>query len=232
MIDKVYVLNLPHRTDRKYYMLGHLETIGVPFHCVRIFEAHYGNDYETTHDVIDAAVADRFDFFSSWNDLKTRTELAYCWNWCLILREIMELQIHAFILLDDRILTVTWETLCGFIEFLSASHPPFHILQVEWRYDDDSMLYEIGKHGEPVNEFIAKGTYMWGDFMTVVSPAGAERMYNSLKTFPHTEGMFHEWQREGQDQTGLFHCMQPLIKTERIINFQNDINHFYKDIYS
>ena len=232
MIDRVYLLNLPHRTDRKYFMLGHLETINVPYDRLCIFEAKDGNDYETTGDVIDAAVADGFDFFSSWEVGQTRTQLAYKWNWCLMLREIMELQIHAFILLDDRILTVDWETLCSFIEFLNASHPPFHILQVEWRHDDDSIPYEIGKHGEPVNEFIAKGTYMWGDFMTVVSPAGAERMFNSLRIHPNTEGMFHEWQNQGQDQTGLFHCIKPLNKAGRITHFENDINHFYKNVYS
>ena len=124
MIDRLYLLNLPHRTDRKYFMLGHLETINVPYDRLCIFKAKDGNDYETTGDVIDAAIADGFDFFASWEVGQTRTQLAYKWNWCLMLREIMELQIHAFILLDDRILTVDWETLCGFIEFLSASHPP------------------------------------------------------------------------------------------------------------
>ena len=109
---------------------------------------------------------------------------------------------------------------------------PFHILQVEWKDDGDSTSYVVGKHGEPVNDFIAKNTYMYGDFMTVVSPIGAERMFNSLRIHPNTEGMFHEWQNQGQDQTGLFHCMKPLIKTKRIVHFENDINHFYKNVYS
>ena len=215
MIDKIYLLNLPHRTDRKYFMEGHLETIGVPREKIRIFEAKYGNDYETTHDVIDAAITDGFEQFGDWRDVPhSRTKKAYFWSWCSMLREIIALQIHALILLDDRMLTVTWDTLCGFIEFLNDSHPPFHILQLEWRDDRDGVPYIPGQHGEPVSDYIAKNTYMYGDFATIVSPAGAERMFNSLKVLPNTEGMFYEWQREGRDQTGLFHAMKSLVNTE------------------
>ena len=46
MIGNVTVLNLPHRTDRKNFMIGHLETVGVPLHIINFFPAKYGKDYE------------------------------------------------------------------------------------------------------------------------------------------------------------------------------------------
>ena len=46
MIDNVTVINLPHRIDRKNFMIGHLETAGVPLHIINFFPAKYGKDYE------------------------------------------------------------------------------------------------------------------------------------------------------------------------------------------
>lgn len=211
MVERVYVLNLPHRLDRKYFMMGHLETIGLHKDDVDFFPAQFGLDYASSDEIIAAAVADGFPNFEKWDNRLKRITIAYNWNWCAMLRKVIESDSVVLILLDDRMLKITWEMLCNNVRFLSENYSPFHILQMGWaRTLTHDYLY---KPGEVINGFIAKGFGGFGDWGTVISPAGAVRLMEPIhNNRERGEGLFFKWsQADYAEKKGLFHFIYPQI---------------------
>ena len=154
MIDNVTVLNLPHRTDRKNFMIGHLETVGVPLHIINFFPAKYGKDYENIEALEADMAADGFDFIRhvDWCT-DNLNACAYYWNWLTILRDFASNLRASLLILDDRMLNVDWGTLEETVAFLYRSHPPFRILQLGWTPLWKGERQQI----EPVSGLVARG---------------------------------------------------------------------------
>ena len=221
-IDRVYVINLAHRLDRRYFMEGHLETIGVPREKIHIFEAKNGNDYESPNAVIKAAIADGFEEFKNRNNRKARTQLAYHWNWCKILREIIELNLVALILLDDRMLIVDWNTLS--INVRSLRFRQLDVLQLDYivhqrDLGNKNIIYES------LNDNIGKGIGGHGDYGTIVTPSGAQRILDAIFDDQDTEGMFFIWKEAHTNPEGLYHFIVPLLMVAPT-GLKNDLYHF------
>ena len=211
MIDNVTVLNLPHRTDRKNFMIGHLETIGVPLHIINFFPAKYGKDYENVQAIKDAMVDDGFEFIRHV-DMSWQTNLSafcYYWNWLSILSEFKDSSRVSLLMLDDRMLKIDWEILAETTAFLYRSHSPFRMLQIGWA----SLWRGERKQIEPVTGLVAKGIRASGDYATVFSNEGAKWMFDRLvNTYKNPEPFFFTLSQPGVDNTGFFHMTQSQVK--------------------
>ena len=160
MIERVVVLNLPFRVDRGWYVRGHLRTIGVPRSRIELFPAKYGLDFENTEAVQAAAAADGFEFLNRYPspDPSEQNHWAYIWNWCSILRSIEQGSGFTLVMLDDRILKMSFGRLCECVEFLNQQYPPFHALQLGWWLGVDSDI-EV----EHLTSFLGRGgAEQWG----------------------------------------------------------------------
>ena len=204
-------------------MLGHLETIGVPYEHLRFFEARYGRDYESPNAVINAATEDGFEGVKNRSKKSSRTQLACHWNWCKILTEIIDSGIIVLILLDDRRLLIEWTELCRHVRELIENHQPFHVLQLGSRCSGDQMPPTLN---EPTDRLINKGIEGPGDYGTIVSPAGAQRILDAILDHMDTEGMFFDWSERYSDQTGLFHFVKSIIGGTFFRGNGQDVDHF------
>ena len=223
MINKIYVLNLPHRQDRRYFMAGHLETVGVREDEVRFFEAKYGKDYESLDAIIDAAISDGFpEFEQDRHQTETTTRLSYRWNWCRMMREIIKSGQIVLVLLDDRMLKIRWDHLCTTVNRLVHNHGPFDILQVGW----SNWLGDNGYvPGQIVDGFIARGLRSLGDWGTVLSPSGAKKVLSeTLETRRSPEVLFYRWCKADIPTVGFFHCIESQIRSAPI-RWGEDIDH-------
>ena len=214
MIERVIALNLPFREDRKWFMMGHLSTVGVPISCIEFFPAKYGGDYATVASIKDAAVADGFPFLNRLADdgidSKAKNEVAYRWNWCSMLTEIANKNGIVLVLLDDRYLKIKWHHLCGFVGFLLDKYTSFDILQLGWWLGvDEDIEPDIIK-----GTMIARGVRTNGDFGTVLSPNGAKRLLKAIEDKPWvgTERIFYNWSRLKTGTEGLFHMVYPVCE--------------------
>ena len=206
MIEKVYVLNLPHRHDRRHFMRGHLETIGVPEHCVEFFDAKYGKDYESLDTIIDDAMADGFPDFSKWRGSPhyTPAMFSYIWNWCRMMRAIETSEKTTLILLDDKMLLIEWERLNSCVGELVKNHN-FQCLQVGWgQFGKRDYMY---LPGELINGLIRRGTRSFGDYATVLTSQGASFLFDLTYPEAHVaEWVFWSLSRANSPQPkGFFH---------------------------
>ena len=211
MIDNVTVLNLPHRIDRKNFMIGHLETIEVPLHIINFFPAKYGKDYESVEAIKADMVADGFDFMKhvdmSWQD--NLAAFCYYWNWLAILRDFSQSSRNSLLMLDDRMLKIDWETLGETVAFLCRSYSPFRMLQLGWTALWRGERQQI----EPVTGLVAKGIRASGDYATVLSNEGAQWLFNELvNTRKNPEALFFALSQPGVDNTGFFHMIKSRTK--------------------
>ena len=210
MIGNVTVLNLPHRTDRKNFMIGHLETVGVPLHIINFFPAKYGKDYENIDTLRADMVADGYDFMKHAELNNPNLNVwAYYWNWLSILKGFMDNPRASLLILDDRMLKIDWGTLTETVAFLYRSHPRFLFLQLGW-----TALWKGERtHIEPVSGLAAHGVRSNGDYATVFSNEGAKWMFNELTmTRKSPEPFFFELSQPGLDNTGMFHMIQSQTK--------------------
>ena len=213
MIDKVYVLNLPHRADRRWYTMGHLHTIGVHPNRVCIYEAKYGKDYESIDAIMEAAKADGFDFPDPDEDIH-KTRFSYRWNWCRMLRDIIASGEMVLILIDDRMITIDWDLLNWCVRDLVENQPPFKILQMGWWHSFDSQAdaqRANSKKLEVVNGLAGKGFGGYGDFGTVVNAAGAQDLMNYILGNRSPEFAAREYFQIHGDEIGCFHLINSSI---------------------
>lgn len=208
MIDKVIVMNLPERTDRKWFMYGHLATIGVAYPLIEMFPARNASHYTDIADVLADAHGDGFDFFADWENAR-QDEIKHAviiWNWCSILRRIVDSGQTSLVVLDDRVITTSFNELCGLVSICNARPYPFHALQVQ------HLLCEFN-NDQPINNEplwphcnnLVLGFAGNGDYATVFSPEGAERFLEFVadRPFVGMERLFYE-QRLTSRTTGFY----------------------------
>ena len=214
MIGNVTVLNLPHRTDRKYYMIGHLETIGTPLHLIKFFPAKYGQDYDSIEQIRSEMIDDGFGVVSDRNLLADRPEgWCYIWNWLHILRDFSERNFPSLLILDDRMLKLEWDTLTDCVNFLYRTYPPFKVLQLGW-----TPLWKGGRTRiEPLSGFVARGFRANGDYATVLSPEGAKWLLDRISVDGKSpEPLFFEMSQGGGPIDGCFHMIENQVDPVRV----------------
>lgn len=143
-IEEVVVLNLEHRFDKKWAMVGALLNAGCPLDRIRIWNAVPGNVFENRDDLGAAASTDGFPWFKDFvgrmgNDLRSLKILSQAWSYCQMLRHLSENNINGLILYDDRYI-VDFEQLSAvtyFLRELDAKDEtfPFRMLQCDY-YDN------------------------------------------------------------------------------------------------
>lgn len=236
MIRQILIPNLRRREDRKFAMLGHLLSpqINAEEHHIRFFEAHDGQDYDSSESVVQAAVADGFpqfrEKFLQYDFNKNRW--ATHWTFCACLREIANCPYAAahrgnhdyivqpyLLLIDDMRLLVDFRQL-GFVTDMAMRLPaPFQVLQLfsyRWPWDTEPMTLGI-------DGFLQDGFGGRGDYGTVITPTGAERLleehfkdpYDTLSTD------FLKIARYGQIGHGFYSCRSNLVETS-FWDFGND----------
>ena len=220
MIGNITVLNLPHRTDRKYYMIGHLETIGAPLDRIQFYPAKFGKDYESVKQILNEMEADGIVLGREVSFDIRLTQLCYLWNWLVILRDFAEKSHDSIVMLDDRILTLEWNTLEEIVNHLHRSRSPFHILQLGWA----PLWKGERKQVEPVTGFVARGARSNGDYATVFSPTGARWLFDQIKEGCHSpEALFFRLSQSEQNTIdGIFHCIDSQV-TDAKLQFAGDI---------
>ena len=132
MIERVYVLNLPHRVDRRYYMMGHLHAMNVYHHALHFFPAKYHGDFDSPDAVRAAAVADGFAAFDNerWKEERNKYTIIYHWGYACILRQVVDDNKNALVMIDDRVLRLEFPHLVNIVGVLEKDHPPFYFLSV------------------------------------------------------------------------------------------------------
>ena len=217
MIDKVIVMNIPERTDRKWFMYGHLATIGVAYPLIEVFPARNASHYTNIADVLADAHSDGFHFFADWENAR-QDEIKHAviiWNWCAILRRIIDSGHTSLVLLDDRVITVRFNELCGLVSIcrVHCMNKPysFYALQLQHTLcdfnNDEPIEYELqckafGPHG---NMNLIQGFAGNGDYATVFSPQGADHLLELVadRPFVGLERLFYE-QRPASRTTGFY----------------------------
>ena len=112
MIDNIMLINLKRRKDKWFFGFGWLHGLGYPGDRIIRFDAHDGKDYETTQDVVAAAVVDGFEFFGNYNDgeaILKKHQLCWFWSYCGALRTIIEMDKTVMLLLDDMLPYKNWQ---------------------------------------------------------------------------------------------------------------------------
>ena len=205
MIDRVIVINLPFRTDRRALQCGHLETIGVPQDAVEFYPAIYGKDYESVRAVQEAADADGFHGLGRdlGNSPEEQNVYAYNWTYSKIMRSIMESSSCAVIMIDDMMLSVTFDQLVASVEDIHRNAAPFYMLQIGWK----TLWSNEYPKREYVSGMVARGIKGHGEYAMVYNAEGAEIMLNLIDKHPmfYIERLLYNLSFPDQSTTGLFH---------------------------
>ena len=195
IIREILITNLKRREDRKYAMLGHLQTpkINADRHRIRFLQSHDGRDYDSSESVVEAAVADGFDQFAEQlpkHDLE-KTRWAQHWTWCSALREIAtppnliaggrEPELPTLLLIDDMRLLINFCHLEFVVEQAMELPGPFHALQL-YSYQ---LPWDSIPQTPSVDGFLQEGVGGRGDYGTVLMVSGAEMLLEAHFSEPY-----------------------------------------------
>lgn len=179
-IDVVLILNLEKRLDRLYAVYGALQAAETPMEKVKRWSAISGDNFEDTDALVRAAMDDGFPEFrhivvNHPND-KLYFELnikSQAWNYCQMLRYLVETQQTGVILYDDRFIK-DWLNLQSAYSVLKrheAENPV--ILQLDYYYSGHFNQRIRRRRHKHVNYF-QQGPTTASENAMVYSPDGAE----------------------------------------------------------
>ena len=217
------ILNLEHRLDRKYCLLGNLITQGVPYENITFHKAIYGADYPDAKSVCDAAVADGFPAFSEGCEMGGRADAAYHWGLMRILKHIAS-EAYPFELAyfnqDDRLLPrdLSFQDLSDIGKMLLHADSNFSFLQLGW----DHTFFGIPNVSLDTkdnflvlcNRLFYKGIFAKGDSGLLMSKNGARVL---MDKFSKTKKWFETLVLEDGNVEGAYTLWQP-IHTGNLLN--------------
>lgn len=179
-IDVVLILNLEKRLDRLYAIYGALCAAGTPKEKIKRWPAISGDNFEDRDALIQAATDDGFPEFSSLVVNRPNDELYFelniksqAWNYCQMLRYLVETQQTGVILYDDRFIK-DWINFQGTYNTLKrheAQNPV--ILQIEY-YFSGHFNQKIKRRRHRHVSYIQQGPTTASENAMVYSPDGAE----------------------------------------------------------
>lgn len=182
-IDVILILNLEHRSDRLCAVYGALQAAGAPVDRIRRWHATPGSDFKDRDALICAATEDDFPEFSYLvhdlpaDDPNYELELnikSQTWNYCQMLRYLVETEQSGLILYDDRYIK-DWEILSGMYKSLRRMQPdnPCLILQLD-RYFSLHFNQKMRRRRYRGVPYITAGPFSGSENAMLYSAAGAE----------------------------------------------------------
>ena len=177
----VDILNLARRKDRYYTMVGHLQTIGVPFDVVRFHKGVDGIDYSSPDEACDAAMVDGFPGFDRFRDQGSGT-ICGTWSALRVLRYIASDEYpfkFSYFNYDDKLLKLNYKEFIALIKHINLFHKgPVRILQLQ---PDTSIVNAV-----PISpdSYICKGIHSGGDSGLVLSKEGCLLLLESFQKRP------------------------------------------------
>ena len=182
-IDVILILNLEHRPDRLWTTFGALVAGGAPVDIIHRWHATPGSDFKDLDALIRAATEDGFPQLSYLVinlpadspdyqlELNIKTQ---AWNYCQMLRYLVETNQSGLILYDDRYVK-DWGILSGMYKNLRRMQPdnPCLIVQLDHYFS----LHFNQKMRPPTYRgvpYIRQGPISGSENAMLYSPAGAE----------------------------------------------------------
>ena len=176
------ILNLERRKDRYYTMVGHLETIGVPFDNVTFHKGIDGRDYNSQDAGCDDAIADGFTSFDQLRSWGIGT-ICGTWSALRILRYIASDENpfkFSYFNYDDKLLGLTYSELLHLIKHLNkVNKHPFRLLQLFQNPD----IYQKREPLSP-DSYVCEGLHVGGDSGLVLSREGCLLLLDTFKKRP------------------------------------------------
>ena len=216
MIDRVYVINLDHRTDKWLAQRCAFLLMRVPMSRVERFSAIDGSNYPNLEAISDDMQADGFSCYTyppprSW-DWGKPPRLACHWSHLKVLRKVVQNDETALVLEDDVLLSTNFGELEAKLQQLQDSvQTPLDILFLEWWFPnpDDHKIpchehskLQESKMSQTNVEGIFKDFLGAGDRARIVTARGAKRLLELHDVFPWGVGEMLPW-NIGLHQTGL-----------------------------
>ena len=232
-IEEVVVLNLAHRFDKKWAMIGALLAVGCPLDRIRLWNAAPGNAFEDIDPLLDYVVADGFPWFETfakkrYSDLK-RPEtlireikiLAQAWSYCQMLRHLSENNINGIILYDDRYI-LDFEQLSAILYWLRDFSDkdeglPFRMLQCD-SYENVSQHLGWTPKLHSKLPYILEGPAGGSENAIFYTPEGAKFFLDYLKKSLSTKEFNFacpSWNEPGNIE-GALSAMSHLPASERL----------------
>lgn len=181
-IGVIFILNLDHRYDRLWRCYGALEASGAPVDKIIRFRARSGTDFEDLEALDRAARRDGWkDFLYHEENPDTFTLKIYAqrWNYCQMLRYLIEKEQSGVILYDDRYIT-DWLNLAITYQQLRRHAPDTApvILQMDYYFSVSAEQAPRVRH--PDIPYLFEGPLCGSDNAMLYSPAGAEYMLEKI----------------------------------------------------
>lgn len=197
-LQKLIVLNLKRRPDKKYAYIGALNVTDTPPECVEFFEARDGAAFESKEALIDAA---RQEIPEIWEripygiTLGTGT-LATMWSYHAILQQIASMPADecAAWTSDDFCIRQTWGLYKQAVDLLSKyGDAPFELLQLIHTKTPTRPRPTDFPRPLPfaVHLHLSYGFGGMGDWGFIASPRGAQRLLDHVANSRHISVL--EW---------------------------------------
>ncbi len=209
MIDKVYVINLKHRTDKWLAQQCAFRLMEVPSNRVERFPAADGRSCDLKS-ISEAMQSDGFSCYTFpplWKNWGEPTQLACHWSHLRVLRKVVENGETALILEDDVLLSVNFRELENKLRQLQDFiEIPLDLLFLDWWFPCPTKFPE---HREiPCHEYSERQKSkmcqtsvdrIYADFLgagdraRIITPRGAARLLKLHNAYPWGFGEMLPW---------------------------------------
>ena len=220
MIDKVFCYTIPRllKTRGQWFLQGLLEK-DVPLDRINFFESTDRCDYTLLRDLcIDAAK--EFEVFQVWLDTKFYNDLvlsyiAQIWGYLRLFKKIIEEDIIALCMQDDRMLNIPFSELEKEVAVLSRHNPDWwyanigHYMDVAFNYISEDSLWAQANIFSP-----------GADVCFLMTPVGAENILRLMKEHWHPDSQYVAYHKEfpyrDTDGTLFYGNIRPEVMLENI----------------
>ena len=177
------ILNLERRTDRKFVMVGNLQTQSVSFDHITFHKAPDGLDYKTSEEMCAAAVQDGYPIFEGLAGYG-RGDIGYFWGTLKILESIRDSDQYkyGYYNQDDRLLTMHLRELYFILrDLIHQIGNTFLFLQLTWGPFRGEIREEIPALPD---SGVMQGALGKGDSGLIMSKAGADSLITEFMKNP------------------------------------------------
>ena len=193
-LPDVYIMNLSREVKRRYISIGAMLAHNVPLENLHVYKAIDDRNFETSNDLLHAAINDGFPQFENY--LNTRKAIAgfgQMWNYCRFWRDVATKWKQTTLLIqDDRRLNHNYHRIIQELESTLALEN-FHFLSLWGHKGVLKKGVEIKRTSH--DKRVAEGIIAGGACVcSIVSPKGAEWILeNAIGHIPRDNHIFVEW---------------------------------------